>query len=308
MGLDIATTTKGAAQAATNASPWGAIASEGMGLLGGIVGMIGQRKREDRAMRNQEKLMGVQHQNQMNLNQQSKDLALQQWKDTNYGPQVEEMRKAGLNPALLYGMSGGGGATTGGAQGGSAASGNAPAPQQMPMDMASMMQMSLIGAQKALMEAQANKTNVEADKLKGADTENVQANTALTNMKLANEQIQKEIGTKTLEQVIDGIKANADKAQSEAASALVKKQIDQQTEEDQKKQIRENAILTAIKVGAEKQGILLSQAQIQNMEEQIKIGKFNAEKISTDQVTGKQLNTLIEKVYDLFGVDNRNIK
>jgi hypothetical protein len=158
------------------------------------------------------------------------------------------------------------------------------------------------------MEAQAKKTNVEADKLAGADTQNTQANTALTNMKLANEKVQNDIANKTLDEVIAGIKANADKAQSEAAIELVNKQVYQATEEDQKKQIRENAILTAIKVGAEKQGIILSKAQIQNMEEQIKIGKFNAEKITTDQVAGKQLNTLIETIYNKFGIDNRTIK
>jgi hypothetical protein len=276
MGLDIATTTKGAAQAATNASPWGAIASEGMGLLGGIVGMIGQRKREDRAMRNQEKLMGIQQQNQMMLNQQSKDLALQQWKDTNYGPQVEEMRKAGLNPALLYGMSGGGGATTGGAQGGSAASGNAPAPQPMPMDMASMMQMSLIAAQKALMEAQANKTNVEAKKLEGADTENVNANTALTKTLKAIEDINLSIKDETRNTVVTKIGAETNSAIGQAKSNLTKGNIDETTYQDQIKQIVQTAIGTTLNNKLIKANTNLTETQTKAIADTIAIGYINA--------------------------------
>ena len=39
---------------------------------------------------------------------------LQMWQDTNYSAQIDQMKKAGVNPALLYGQSGGGGTTTGG--------------------------------------------------------------------------------------------------------------------------------------------------------------------------------------------------
>ena len=39
------------------------------------------------------------------------------WDYTNYENQVKHAQNAGLNPALLYGMSGGGGATAAGAQG-----------------------------------------------------------------------------------------------------------------------------------------------------------------------------------------------
>lgn len=171
MGLNIESMGSGAG-AVAGGTPWGAIATEGMGIVGGLIGMATQKRNEKRAMKNQEKLMSIQQQNQMGLNQQGKDLALQQWKDTNYSAQREEMEKAGLNPGLMYGMSGGGGTTANAGSGGSASGGQAPAPQRPVMDMQSMMQMALLGAQKANIEASTEKTK--------AETVNVGANTKTT--------------------------------------------------------------------------------------------------------------------------------
>ena len=98
---------------------------------GGILSMIGQRKREERAMKNQQKLMGLQMRNQMTLNEQGQKLQMDTWEATNYPAQMKMLEEAGLNPSLLYGKGGSGG-VTGSQGGGSAASGNAPAPQIMP--------------------------------------------------------------------------------------------------------------------------------------------------------------------------------
>ena len=77
--------------------------------------------------------------------------AMEMWKNTSYAAQKEQMQKAGLNPALLYGMSGGGGQTTGGS--GVAVGGNG-----MGIDI----QGGLKGAMElALLKAQ--KDNIEAD-------------------------------------------------------------------------------------------------------------------------------------------------
>jgi len=89
---------------------------------------------------------------------------LQMWKDTSYGAQREEMEKAGINPGLMYGMSGGGGQTTG--HGGAAT--NAA---KAPAGGNEIMGMQLMGAQKALLEAQTEKTKAETTKTAGVDTE-----------------------------------------------------------------------------------------------------------------------------------------
>lgn len=130
------------------------------GAAVGGLGMIGQRNRNRRAMNQQKELMGVQFENQQKLNKQGQELQMDMWKKTNYPAQMEMLKQAGLNPALMYGMSGGGGTTTGSQTGGGAQGGQAPA--QPPMDM-----------QNILMGAQAGKLMAETRKIEGADTDKI---------------------------------------------------------------------------------------------------------------------------------------
>ena len=127
---------------------------------GGLLTMIGQRKREERAMQNQEKLMGLQLRNQMQLNQQGQKIQQETWEKTNYPAQMKMLKDAGLNPGLLY-SKGGSGGVTGSQGGGSAASGNAPAPQMMPnMDIGNSVRTA---TEILLAKVQARKTNAEAE-------------------------------------------------------------------------------------------------------------------------------------------------
>jgi hypothetical protein len=123
------------------------IAAAGIGAAGGLLGMIGQGKRAKKQHNRQKELMGIQFENQQALNKQGHDLQMQMWKDTGYEAQMRMMKEAGLNPSLIYGMSGGGGQTTGSQGGGSAQGGNAAAP----MDLGATVQMA-----KALSEINLN--------------------------------------------------------------------------------------------------------------------------------------------------------
>ena len=69
------------------------------------------------------------------------------------------MKDAGLNPALMYGMSGGGGATTGSQGGGSAPGGSQPR----------QMDLQLIKAQKENVEADTEKKSAETDNIRGVE-------------------------------------------------------------------------------------------------------------------------------------------
>jgi hypothetical protein len=135
--------------------------SLGLGMLQGAFNMFGAGQQH----RRQKELMGIQFGNQQQLNRQGHEIQMDMWNKTNYGAQIEHMKKAGLNPALMYGMSGGGGTTAGSQGGGSASSGNAV--QMHPMDMANL---SLIKAQRDNIEADTK--NKEADTgLKGTQGE-----------------------------------------------------------------------------------------------------------------------------------------
>jgi len=131
---------------------WGQVATAGAGVAGGILGMIGQKKRAKKAHSRNKELMGIQFANQQALNQQGHELQMKTWRDTGYEAQMKMMKDAGLNPSLMYGMSGGGGQTTG-SQGGGSASGNQA---HAPMDIGASVQASLMAAQTGKIIAETN--------------------------------------------------------------------------------------------------------------------------------------------------------
>lgn len=118
--------------------------------------LFGKDNSAEKAYERQKELMGIQlaHNREMaNLAQQNNK---EMWDYTNYENQVKHMKAAGLNTALMYGMSGGGGAST---HGGSASGVGLP-------DGANSVMMGLQAAtqraQIANLNAQTNKANAEA--------------------------------------------------------------------------------------------------------------------------------------------------
>jgi len=132
--------------------------SAGLGMAGNAISMIGQRGRERRANRQNERMQDRQFANQKALNQQGHDLSMDLWNKTNYGAQMEHLKEAGLNPALMYGQAGAGGSTSN-SSGGSASGGGTISPQSM-MDISAidgLMKMAEIELKKAQTK------NVDAD-------------------------------------------------------------------------------------------------------------------------------------------------
>ncbi len=174
------------------------------GAVGGLLGMIGQNKRAKKQHNRQKELMGIQFGNQQELNKQGQKLQMQTWKDTGYGAQMEMMKDAGLNPGLMYGMSGGGGQTTGSQSGGSAQSGNSHAP----MDIGA-------SVQAGLMIAQANKLKAETDAIESNtnldDTRKskLNAETVLLTEQGIKENMENDIKWKTLDDQVKKVKMEA---------------------------------------------------------------------------------------------------
>lgn len=91
-------------------------------------------------------------------------LGMQTWEQTGPVAMTRELKEAGLNPALQYGGTGGGGQT----MGNPGASVNA---ESAPRGGGEILGLQMMNAQRALIEAQTEKTKVETAKTAGVDTE-----------------------------------------------------------------------------------------------------------------------------------------
>lgn len=265
--------------------------------VGGTMLGIGLNQQgQEQEMANTKELMQDSYQYQHGLNEQMQGIQQQNWDYTNYENQVKHLEKAGLNVGMLYGQGGAGGSTMGGASGGSAPQGKAPqnnAPAIMGLGLQQGMMQSTIDLQ----QAQAEKLRVEADKLKGVDTGNVLANTALTNMNIKNAEVLNQLNTRGLEATLDTIEANRDKAVAESSSAITSANVSATTKQSQIDEINARALNEALKASVMKSGMNVNDAQIQKMVEDVKIGKFNAQTNADfqglDKVAGGQLTKLI---------------
>lgn len=142
--------------------------------IGGIMGLGLGELNDQRQLRQQQKLQELQIKGQKEMAAFNYQLQKGMWHETSYSGQVAEMKKAGINPALMYGMGGGGGSTTG-SQGGNVAGAQAPQGGNEAMAMAGMglqsaMNLKLLNAQANLMESETEKNKVEAAKTAGIDT------------------------------------------------------------------------------------------------------------------------------------------
>jgi len=156
--------------------------NEGMGLLF-------QGIKNKQQLKQAGKMQDLQIKGSKQLTDYNTAKQLQMWKDTSYGAQKEQMEKAGLNPALMYGMSGGGGQTANIAQGsvGQQSAGTAQASRGA----------EGMGLQSAMLKAQIDNLNADTkDKLanipvKGAQVGQIGAQTASLTQGIENQKAQK---------------------------------------------------------------------------------------------------------------------
>lgn len=192
-----------------------------MGAMGGaLLGMV-----SDQVTGSQNRSFGresaeKQYRNQRKLNEQGQQLALDTWNKTNAEAQMQHYKNAGLNANMMYGGTGGGGATTSSGSGGSA--GQASAVQgnsATGAGIGSMSQMGMMKAQEDVLKAQkdnldanTNKTNVEASNIE----EPIVAGVGKTLAEKQATELQNEKNKDTLGEQKEQITSESVKARNEA--------------------------------------------------------------------------------------------
>jgi len=141
------------------------------GMVGsGMMGMYNDARQQQANEVNTRRQM----ENNKNMTDYNTRKQIELWENTGYGPQMEQMRKAGVNPALLYGKGGAGGQTAA-ISPGNVGMGAAPSSGGELGMINGTMQLSLMEAQKENIKANTEKTKVEAAKAAGVDTGKVVA-------------------------------------------------------------------------------------------------------------------------------------
>lgn len=189
--------------------------------------------------------------NNKELTQFNKEQQLDLWQKTNYDAQRKEMEKAGLSVGMMYGMGGGGGTTANVATGSNTGSGTNYSSKRSPIDITNMIAtkqaIDTQEAQEELLRAQTNKTNVEATKIEGVDTEETKARTGVARADEALKNMQGIVDGATVDEKIKNIETEADRAVTELKRAEIQGTIEKNTMDEKIKIIQEEAINATIK-------------------------------------------------------------
>lgn len=218
----------------------GSIGTQAAGnAMDSIFGMILGGYNDQRQKRQQQDLTNIQIAAQKRMMDYSQQKQYEMWLKTNYGAQMEQLTKAGLNPGLIYGMGGSGGATTGNAQGnvtGAQAQQNPGEIQQM---MGIGLQSQLQAAQIKLMESQAKNLDADTTKKAGVDTTKAQTEISKLIAETTNEITKNKL--LQIETTIQGLEADI-KGQTKEATIDILKTKQLQVIEDLEKMTRQNLI------------------------------------------------------------------
>lgn len=236
------------------------------GAAGAGLGLILGEYNDQRQLEQQKKLQDQQIEGQKEMSDYQQGQQFDMWNKTNYGAQKAHMEAAGLNPALMYGMGGSGGATTGSASGSGV--GGANASQGGGGEIGMGIQMAMMEAQKRVLETQADKNAAEAEATKGVRTENVAADTANkglqgAGLKIENQlkQVALSVANRTVEAQVMAVEEAANKLMHEANLAGTKQVINEETWKEQVSKIKQEAIGAFLSNTQTKEGIKLTQAQ-----------------------------------------------
>ena len=82
------------------------------GIVGAGMGLLMQKGQDKRQLRQEQKLQDIEITGQKQMADYNYGLEMKKWQDTGYKAQMEQLKEAGLNPGMIYGMGGAGGQTS----------------------------------------------------------------------------------------------------------------------------------------------------------------------------------------------------
>lgn len=129
-------------------------------MTGDIFGAVMQPLNQNMAYTYENKTAEKNIERQKDMAQFMYGLEMRKFKNTGYEAQVEQMKSAGLNPALMYGHAGGSGQST------TAGSGDQRGSQAPPMINSGIMEIALLKAQQELLTQQAETEKAKQEDLK----------------------------------------------------------------------------------------------------------------------------------------------
>ena len=249
------------------------------------------------------------------------DMYQRMYHDNSPANKRAQLEQAGLNPALMYGgtTSAGGGTV----QTGSPVQGTVNTKLDLPniLEINQVMkQNELMSAQIAKTEEEARLAKVQADKLAGADTDNVNANTALTKINTKAREIDVEIANATKENVIETAEAQLAKLTNEAENLMTEGQILEANKDNIVKETAARVINIAVDTALKSNEIKLNSQKISNLKTEIdkiitetKAIQFNAVtnrfEANTDRLKyGLEINKIkIETLLQQEGYDQKHV-
>lgn len=221
------------------------------GLIGAGMGLLLEGHNDRRQLAQQKKLQELQMQGNKSMVDYNMQKQFEMWQKTGYSAQKKQMEEAGLNPALLYGISGGGGQTTGQATGAVSAGEAVKGGPEMTAGMGIMSnaQLALMNAQKENIEADTKNKRAEKP-VKDATVPNIEADTRGKNLDNELKAVQASVARQTIMDAMKTIENAAAKGTEEINALKLQNKLSEAQFNDKmvhlKQQIAEIAVRKAL--------------------------------------------------------------